>query len=201
MSSRSTGASTTDRGRSRQRAVLGRLLALGLLLALSAAACGGGGSESGAGGSTGGSSSPRGGGDADDPQLAFARCMRENGINMPDPSTSGRGPAFDGMPDVNDESFKRAEAACAKHMQGLGLGGPGGAVDPEATDRMVKLAQCMRQRGFNIPDPQTSGSVGGQGQPQFDINDPEFKKAERECTASAGLPQPGQGGSTRGRSS
>jgi hypothetical protein len=54
----------------------------------------------------------------------------------------------------------------------------------------------MRDRGFDIPDPQFAGSRDGgrppQGEPDFDVNDPEFKKAERECTKALGLPEPGR---------
>ncbi len=191
----------TGRERPRSRAVLNRVLALGLLLTLAGTACGGGGSESSAGSSGADSSGQGGSADAADARLAFARCMRENGVDIPDPNTGGSGSTFTEMPDVNDETFKKAEAACAKHMGGMGLGGPGGETDSEAKDRMVKLAQCMRSRGFDFPDPQTAGSSGAKGRPDFDIDDPQYKKAERECAKSVGLPQPGQGGNTGGRPS
>jgi hypothetical protein len=46
--------------------------------------------------------------------LAFARCMREHGINMPDPKFTGNGIAQSLPPGVNPDGprFRRAETAC-----------------------------------------------------------------------------------------
>ena len=45
-----------------------------------------------------------------DAALEFTRCMRKQGIDMPDPSTSGRGVAIPVKP--NDPAFQRAAEAC-----------------------------------------------------------------------------------------
>jgi hypothetical protein len=43
----------------------------------------------------------------------FAACMRENGVNLPTPNTSGKGPIFDtnGI-DIQSPQFRAAEAKC-----------------------------------------------------------------------------------------
>jgi hypothetical protein len=43
----------------------------------------------------------------------FAACVRENGVNMPEPNTSGNGPVFDtkGLP-TNSAKFRAAVAKC-----------------------------------------------------------------------------------------
>jgi hypothetical protein len=43
----------------------------------------------------------------------YATCMRENGVNLPPPNTSGNGPIFDlkGV-DLTSTTFKKAEAKC-----------------------------------------------------------------------------------------
>jgi hypothetical protein len=43
----------------------------------------------------------------------FAACMRENGVNLPEPNTSGNGPIFNtkGL-QTNSTQFRTAEAKC-----------------------------------------------------------------------------------------
>jgi hypothetical protein len=52
----------------------------------------------------------------------FAACMRKNGVNLPKPNTSGKGPIFDtkGL-DTTSASFKAADAKCVRELA------PGGA--------------------------------------------------------------------------
>ena len=60
--------------------------------------------------------------------LEFARCMRENGVDMPDPTPGGDGLfriGGDGI-DPQSETFKKAQKACGDIMRGT-LRGPGGA--------------------------------------------------------------------------
>jgi hypothetical protein len=73
----------------------------------------------------------------------FATCLRENGVNVPAPNTSGSGPVFDtkGI-DTSSAQFKAAEAKCQSDLRtafrrGPGAGGgsaagggPGGAPTP-----------------------------------------------------------------------
>ena len=58
----------------------------------------------------------------------FASCMRSNGVNLPSPNTSGKGPVFDtkGI-DTTSSTFKQADAKCAKELQPSGPppGAPG----------------------------------------------------------------------------
>ncbi len=59
----------------------------------------------------------------------FAACMRENGVNVPTPNTSGSGPIFStkGL-NVNGAQFKNAEQKCRPDLAAAGLrrGAPGG---------------------------------------------------------------------------
>ncbi len=73
-----------------------------------------------------------GGGDGDrqidpaerDAMVAFARCMREHGIDMPDPN--GNGLLFNRKgrqgPDPDSSTFKEAERACNHLLADLGAG-------------------------------------------------------------------------------
>jgi hypothetical protein len=96
--------------------------------------CGGGGNFAGRGGSGGARfKSP-----AFQAALAkFATCLRQNGVNVPAPNTSGKGPVFDtkGI-DTSSAKFKAAEAKCQSDLSaafrrgrggaGSGAGGPAG---------------------------------------------------------------------------
>lgn len=128
--------------------------------------CGGGSSDPGVarlssgtsstatsdGGASPGSTSPEAA------ALAFAKCMRSNGLpNFPDPKASG-GFFFHSGAGTNPSSpaFKAAQKACAKFMPGGGIGsGPPPSVQTVA--RFLKIAQCMRGHGVpEFPDPRTS---------------------------------------------
>ncbi len=112
-----------------------------------------------AGGSTGTSSgSPGAGADSSGP-LAFARCMRANGVpNFPDP-VPGRGFLFPaGGVNPNAPAVAAAQAKCRKLMGG-GPPGPGSTTHPSAQTlaKLRNIAQCMRQNGVpEFPDPRTS---------------------------------------------
>jgi hypothetical protein len=82
-----------------------------------------------------------GGGDGDrqidpaerDAMVAFAKCMREHGIDMPDPTDGGltvRRDKDGGGPDPDSEEFKAAEQACDHLLgnlrSGKSSGGTGG---------------------------------------------------------------------------
>jgi hypothetical protein len=55
---------------------------------------------------------------------AFATCMRQNGINLPAPNTSGNGPLFDvkGI-DTASPGFKAATTKCRSDLPGTFRGG------------------------------------------------------------------------------
>jgi hypothetical protein len=89
--------------------------------------------------------------------LAFARCMRANGVpNFPDP-TPGGGFAFQAA--VSSPALKGAQAKCQKLLPGGGPPGPGSKTHPSAQTlgKLLKIAECMRTHGVpQFPDPRTS---------------------------------------------
>ncbi|HEY1450368.1 MAG TPA: hypothetical protein VGF47_05395, partial [Solirubrobacteraceae bacterium] len=56
----------------------------------------------------------------------FAACMRANGVNLPAPNTSGKGPIFNtkGI-DTSDSKFKAADGKCAHELAPAGAPGAG----------------------------------------------------------------------------
>ena len=69
----------------------------------------------------------------------YASCMRENGVNLPAPDTTGNGPVFStkGL-DTSSQAFKSAQKACQSDLKGAfgagvppsGGSPPGGAEGP-----------------------------------------------------------------------
>jgi hypothetical protein len=61
----------------------------------------------------------------------FATCMRQNGVDVPAPNTSGNGPVFDtkGI-DTSSSQFRAAEAKCQSDLTGAFRRGPGAGGAP-----------------------------------------------------------------------
>ncbi|MEU6430354.1 hypothetical protein ABZ860_31050 [Microbispora sp. NPDC046973] len=88
--------------------------------------------------------------DRQEAQLKFAQCMREHGVDVPDPDADGRVRIMGKKGD--EAAMQKAMQAC-QHFMKDAVGDKLGGDDPEARDRMVKFAQCMREHGIDMPDP------------------------------------------------
>jgi hypothetical protein len=125
--------------------------------------------------------------------LQFAQCMRDHGIDMPDPqfsggrvemSMGGKGGKLD------DAKLRTAENAC-KHFQEQ-IKPPAMSEADKAKFRKAALAnaKCMRQLGINMPDP-TFDANGGASM-RFDKgsginpNAPAFQAAQKACEKTGG---------------
>jgi hypothetical protein len=93
-----------------------------LALTLAVAACGGGGKSNGVASLSGANkptatTSASGSSDPRQAMLNFARCMRQHGINMPDPKPGGGIEIKGGPGGVNPDSptFKAAQQACQQY--------------------------------------------------------------------------------------
>jgi len=61
----------------------------------------------------------------------YAACLRENGVNVPAPNTSGNGPVFnDKGLNTSSAKFTAAEAKCRSILQSIFRARPGGAAAP-----------------------------------------------------------------------
>jgi hypothetical protein len=110
--------------------------------------------------------------------LAFARCMRQHGVNMPDPKLEANGRTEWRLPSgirKDDPRLKAAQQACRQYRAN---GGQAQRPSPQQQQEMLAYARCMRQHGINIPDPQPDGRVDTSG---VNPDDPKFKAAERAC--------------------
>lgn len=130
-----------------------------------AAAATGTGANSGDANSSASPAPSSGGGPA---LLAFARCMRANGVpNFPDPAAGG-GARFEVPAGTNPATptFRAAQAKCQKVLPDGGLPGSGPPPSVHTMTRLRKIAVCMRQHGVpQFPDPRTTvpsnASLGG----------------------------------------
>ncbi len=64
----------------------------------------------------------------------YAACLRQNGVNLPAPNTTGNGPVFDtkGI-DTSSSKFKAAEKKCQSELKGVFPGGAPGGTRPGGT--------------------------------------------------------------------
>ncbi len=126
--------------------------------------------------------------------LKFAKCMRDEGIDMPDPQRQANGGILQRMGSedqpVNEAKVEAAQKAC-RHFMDVG----GGAIerDPakeaEHRDALLAYAKCMRRHGIAMPDPEFSADgrvtmkLGGPGKGEQGPR-PEsapFKAADQAC--------------------
>ncbi len=164
-------------------------LVAGAVLAL-VAGCGGGGDD---GDKVASISSPPSSGNTGDGKAAdnasdedkmrdFAKCMREHGIDMPDPQTNADGKgtfSMGGTREGMDEGkMKAANDACRKLLPN---GGEMKPPTPEELDKMRKDAKCMRDHGVDFPDPDPTGKGGAISLDTATQDMAKFDEAAKAC--------------------
>jgi hypothetical protein len=124
--------------------------------------------------------------------LEFAQCMRDNGVDMADPTVDADGnviparPNFEGGEDSFDrEAVRDARDICGDSIEGLALGFQERSTT-EFADQALAYAQCMRDNGVDMPDPDLSAESSGPGRGLFggaeiDREDPAFEAANQVC--------------------
>jgi hypothetical protein len=147
---------------------------LGISIALIATACGSGNNASaqvaslGSTPGTGTASDTTSPVDTQDALLKYAACMRENGIDMADPTfdadgnPTGGGFGPDSGIDPQSDEFQKAQTACGDLLQGVTLGGRGGnGFNRDAIQNGLNdFTACLRDEGLDVDDI-TFGPPGG----------------------------------------
>lgn len=180
-----------------------RTRALLLLLAVGLAACGGAAADEGdevASLSDTSTTAPVGEAlDSEAAAIAFTDCMRENGVEMEDPTVDADGNVVPGLPtnlpnpEDGDESIgaglgeemQGAFEECGDLLEGTAFGFTRGDVT-ELQDELLDLAQCLRDQGLDVADPDLSAGAGGGAGPgggpfAIDFEDPEVQAALEVC--------------------
>jgi hypothetical protein len=149
--------------------------ALGALLALTG--CGGHGGKDAA-------ASPSA--NAQDAMVKFAECMRQHGVQVDVPNPGAPGVRIRST--MGPDKLRAAQEACQKYRPKSDLD----PNDPKVRDRMLKTAQCLREHGVKIADPQP-----GQGlQIKVDKADTKTQQAMAACEKL--MPGPGGGPGSNG---
>jgi hypothetical protein len=146
------------------------LVALTLALCIvGLAACGGGGSSSGGGASSA---------SEEEAALEFTECMRAHGVEVEDPKPGQKNIE---VGDANDPTSKQALAACNGKLGSAGQELSSGE-DEEFREGALALAQCFREEGIDMGDPEFLGpgkfhlDIAG-----LDTESPAFVAAQEAC--------------------
>ena len=138
--------------------------------------------------------------DPEQAMLDFTQCMREHGVDMPDPQmgpgggafgfTVEGGPAGEGAEEgpissAELDQMMAANEACQHFLEGVVQEFEMPDMS-EMQDQMLAFAQCMREHGVDMPDPEFSEDgaftiVGGPGDTGMDPGDPTFRAANEAC--------------------
>jgi len=129
-----------------------------------------------------------------DAALKFARCMREHGVDLPDPKFSGGRVTLGGPGraiDPDDPAFARAQEACRPLLE---------AARPKLTpeqqaemqERSLRFVRCLREHGLDVPDSAVQSDGGlmlkaGSGT-GVKLDDPTFERAQKACRSQAPAP-------------
>ena len=90
--------------------------------------------------------------------LEFTACMRENGVDLPDPEVDSEGNVALGVrqaaqaADIPREDMQAAFAECGDRLDGVAQLFERADIT-ELEDQLLEFAQCMRDEGIDMPDP------------------------------------------------
>lgn len=129
----------------------------------------------------------------EDQLFEFVDCMRDNGVDVPDPVVDSDGNV--GFPDDVDpadfqgEDVQAAFSECGEFLDLATLGF--GDLDlTQLADDLLAFAECMRNNDFDLPDPDFSNfslappDASGRVNTPFgmlDLDDPDFEAALAVC--------------------
>jgi hypothetical protein len=83
--------------------------------------------------------------------LAYAKCMRSEGVDMPDPGPDG---SMTSSRTVDQGAYAAASKKCTDKL-GEAPAAPGQKQQSkqEVLDEQLKIAKCFRDNGIDMPDP------------------------------------------------
>ncbi|MGB9357867.1 MAG: hypothetical protein WCC01_04845 [Acidimicrobiia bacterium] len=142
--------------------------------------------------------------------LAFAACLRDEGLDVEDPTVDADGnlrpPRPRDIEELDRDMMRSAMETCSEYLENVAFG-LDGEDQTERQDQLLEYAACMRDNGYDMPDPDfsTMGNPGQGGGGPFgalDRDDPAFQTAQEACAdifgADGRVPGAGPGGGERG---
>lgn len=193
--------------------MFGSLIAL--IAAMALAGCGGSnGGESSSGSSTSSSSSSGSGSSESSPSTPAGApggfelgeeemtCLKEQGVELPSVPQGGEGGPPEGFEGREPPSGGAGGAEMQEAFKKCGVeipaGGPGqsggGGVNSSAMKKSVtEYTACVRENGYDLPEPNLSGKGPIFDSSEVNQNDPKFKKANEQCQELLQIPGSGSG--------
>ena len=153
--------------------------------AIPAASGGATSSNTGVPATTGSTSAPIGSAAWHADAVAYARCMRQHSVNVPDPAPGQTSWNLKPATAVGSPLWGAAWQAC-QHLLPAGNRPGGDQPNPQQLEQLRTYAVCMRARGIDMSDPQPNGDLVIHGRlahvtrAQLE-NDPGFKAAQAAC--------------------
>ncbi|MES0832294.1 hypothetical protein [Nocardiopsis tropica] len=106
--------------------------------------------------------------------LDFAACMRDNGVDVPDPE-GGNMPAMP-VSGPDDDEMTAALEECEELLP-VDENAP---TEQEAFEDSLELAECLREQGLDVPDPEP-----GVGMTLPEVRGDENMEAVAACTGGS----------------
>ena len=126
--------------------------------------------------------------DMEEAAMAAVECFREQGVDVPDPTVDANG-NIQFSQDIDPATFDQdamaaAQVECSEELSRVITGFVGTDLTG-LQDQLLEYSQCMRENGFDLPDPDFSGFAGGglaEGPfGEIDPEDPDFVAANEVC--------------------
>lgn len=129
--------------------------------------------------------------DFEDQMLDFTKCLRKHGVDVDD---SGGGISISGEPG-DEDTIDEAMKACEDLRPERGDDGQRPEMTEELKEKFLALSQCMRDKGYDFPDPEFGDDggvrIGGPGgSSDIDPSDPQVEKDIEACHDEVGLESP-----------
>jgi hypothetical protein len=130
--------------------------------------------------------------------LDYAKCMRDHGVNIPDPEIGEDGSVGD-MPDLREtgasqDTISAAEAACQPILDAVNPGGdqPDPQEIAQTLDQMIAVTGCMRTKGYDMADPRVgdNGEIIASGGLPRDASQEQLDQQQADikaCQDAAGI--------------
>ena len=130
----------------------------------------------------------------EDSVLAFTACLRDEGLEVDDPAVDSEGNLVAPSPHalagktLDMGALHSAFEVCNDHLDGVAFG-MSTEDQSEREDELLAFAECMRENGYDMPDPDFSnGGHTGDGPfgDAIDTDDPLFAPAAASCQGIIG---------------